>query len=79
MPGTARLVDCLKTGNETEGGKLKRLALSKIVEYLRNAGGLFNKIYVNSPGEVDQLHVKISQLVNRMCSQQACSKTVNRL
>ena len=74
-----RLVDCLKTGNETEGEKLKRLALSKIVEYLRNAGGLFNKIYVNSPGEVDQLHVKISQLVNRMCSQQACSKTVNRL
>ena len=24
-------------------------------------------------------HVKISQLVNKMCSQQACSKLVNRL
>ena len=50
-----RLVDCLKMTNETEGEKLKRLALAKIVEYLRNAGGLFNKVYVNSPGEISQL------------------------
>jgi hypothetical protein len=29
---------------------------------------------------VDNLtHVKISQLVNKMCSQQACSKLVNKL
>ena len=33
-----KLVDCLKQTNKTEGGKLKWLALSKIVEYLRNAG-----------------------------------------
>ena len=25
------------------------------------------------------VHVKISQLVNKMCSQQACSKLVNKL
>ena len=51
-----RLVDCLKTTNETEAEKLKRSALSKIVEYLRNAGGLFNKIFVNTPSEIDQLN-----------------------
>ncbi len=50
-----RLVDCLKTADETEGEKLKRLALCKIVEYLRNASGLFNKIHIVSLGEIDQL------------------------
>lgn len=40
-----RLVDCLKAEEETEGERLKRLALSN----------LFNKIHVNSPGEIDQL------------------------
>ena len=50
-----RLVDALKTANETEGEKLKRLALGKILHYLRNAGGLFNKVYVNNPGEIAQL------------------------
>jgi hypothetical protein len=51
-----RLVDCLKTTSETEGEKLRWLALGKIVEFLRNAGGLFNKVYVNSPGEISQLN-----------------------
>ena len=50
-----RLVDCLESETETEGEKLKRLALSKIAEYLRNAGGLFNKIHVQCLGEIDQL------------------------
>ncbi len=50
-----RLVDALQTTSETEGGKLRRLALGKIVEYLRNAGGLYNKVFVNSPGEICQL------------------------
>ena len=50
-----RLVDCLKTVEETEGEKLKRLALSKIVENLRNASGLFNKIHIVSQGEIDEL------------------------
>ena len=50
-----RLVDCLKTAEETEGDKLKRLARCKIVEYLRNASGLFNKIHINSQGEIYQL------------------------
>ena len=34
---------------------MRTLALEKIVEYLRNAGGLFNKIHVSSPGEICQL------------------------
>jgi hypothetical protein len=50
-----RLIDCLASDNETEGEKLKRLALSKIAEYLRNAGALFNKIHVQCLGEIDQL------------------------
>ena len=49
-----RLVDSLKTSNETEGQRLRRLALSKAIEYLRNACGLFNKINTTS-AEIDQL------------------------
>ena len=49
-----RLVDALQTTSETEGEKL-RLTLRKIVEYLQNAGGLYNKVFVNSPGEICQL------------------------
>lgn len=51
-----RIVDSLQTANETEGEKLRRLALGKVVQYLRNAGGLFNKVYVNIPGEISQLN-----------------------
>ena len=50
-----RLVDALQTPSESEGEKLSRLALGKIVEYLRNAGGLYNKIFVSNPGEISQL------------------------
>jgi hypothetical protein len=50
-----RIVDALQTPSESEGEKLSRLALGKIVEYLRNAGGLYNKIFVSNPGEVSQL------------------------
>ncbi|CAB3999878.1 Hypothetical predicted protein [Paramuricea clavata] len=51
-----RIVDSLQTANETEGEKLRQLALGKIVQYLRNAGGLFNNVYVNIPGEISQLN-----------------------
>lgn len=41
-----RLVDCLQTSDETEGQKVRRITLSKAVQYLRNAAGLFNKITI---------------------------------
>ena len=43
-----RLVDTLKCDNETEAQKIQRLALGKASKYLRNAGGLFNRIETNS-------------------------------
>ena len=43
-----RLVDTLGYYNESEAQKIKRFALGKIGEYLRNAGGLFNRIDTNS-------------------------------
>lgn len=42
-----RLADCLQYPQETDGQKLKRIALSKSVQFLRNAGGLFNKIHIS--------------------------------
>lgn len=49
-----RLIDSLKTSDESQAQKLKRLALGKIAEFLRNAGALFNKIEVS--------HVDLGQL-----------------
>ena len=49
-----RLVDTLKCDNETEAQKIQRLALGKIGEYLRNAGGLFNTTDTN-PAKVAEL------------------------
>ena len=49
-----RLIDGLKISNESPAQKLKRLALGKIAEFLRNAGALFNKIEV-SPVDIGQL------------------------
>lgn len=43
-----RLVDALQSDSESEALKVKRLALGKICEYLRNAGGLFNRIELTS-------------------------------
>ena len=43
-----RLVDTLRYDNESDAQKIKRFALGKIGEYLRNAGGLFNRIDTNS-------------------------------
>ena len=43
-----RLVDTLRYDNESEAQKIKRFALGKKGEYLRNAGGLFNRIDTNS-------------------------------
>lgn len=43
-----RLVDTLMCDDESEAQKIKRLALGKIGEYLRDAGGLFNRIDTNS-------------------------------
>ena len=50
-----RLVDALQYDEESPLENTKRLALSKAVEYLRNASRLFNKINLSSIGEVDQL------------------------
>jgi hypothetical protein len=47
------LIDLFLTNNKwTEGKKLWWLALGKIVQYLRNAGGLFNKVYINKLSEI---------------------------
>lgn len=43
-----RLVDTLMSDDESEAQKIKRLALGKIGEYLRNAGRLFNRVDTNS-------------------------------
>ena len=49
------LVDSLQTESESEGDILCRLGLGKIIQYLRNAGELFNIVHVNSTGEISQL------------------------
>jgi hypothetical protein len=49
-----RLIDSLHILEESPAQKLRITALSKISEYLRNAGGLFNKIHTNM-GEIEQL------------------------
>ena len=49
-----RLIDGLKISDESPAQKLRRLALGKIAEFLRNAGALFNKIEV-SPVDLAQL------------------------
>ena len=41
-----RLADCLQYEGETDGQRLCRIALSKSIQFLRNAGGLFNKIHI---------------------------------
>jgi hypothetical protein len=58
-----RLVDMLEAGGESEAQKLKRLALGKIAQYLRNAGTLFNKVVTNK-NELDQLKDYLSQYFN---------------
>ena len=45
-----RFADCLQYPRETDGQKLKRIALSKSVQFLRNAGGLFYKIHISIAG-----------------------------
>ena len=50
-----RLVDALQFDEESPLEMTKRLAISKAIEYLRNASGLFNRINLSSVGEVDQL------------------------
>ena len=42
------LVDTLVCGDESEAQVIKRLALGKAGEYLRNAGEIFNQTSVNS-------------------------------
>ena len=48
---------------ESEAQKLKRLALGKIAQYLRNTGTLFNKVVTNKQ-EVDQLQDYLTQYFN---------------
>jgi hypothetical protein len=48
-----RLADGLQYDEESPLENTKQLALSKAVEYLRNASRLFNKINLSSIGEVD--------------------------
>ena len=43
-----RLVDILYSDDESEAQKIKQLALGKVGEYLRDSGGLFNRIETNS-------------------------------
>ncbi len=49
-----RLADSLEYLGESGGQKLKRIALSKSIQFLRNAGGLFNKIHI-SVAELSEL------------------------
>ena len=60
-----RLVDTLESEDETEAQTIQRLALSKIGEYLRNAGGLFNRIETNS-AQVAELKEMCSMYFNLM-------------
>ena len=41
-----RLIESLKILEESPAQKLKRLALGKIAQFLRNAGAIFNKIEI---------------------------------
>ena len=50
-----RLIDGLEMEGESGAQKLKRLALGKVAQYLRDAGTLFNKVDTNS-AEINQLH-----------------------
>lgn len=43
-----RLVDTLKCDNESDAQKIKRMAMSKICQYLRDIGALINRINVSS-------------------------------
>ena len=49
-----RLVDALVVPNETPAQKIKRLALGKVAQYLRDACTLFNKVDTNA-SEVNNL------------------------
>jgi len=49
-----RLVDSLVAANESQGQYIRRQALTKIGEYLRDAGTLFNKLETNT-SELDLL------------------------
>lgn len=49
-----RLVDALVVPNETPAQKIKRLALGKVAQYLRDACTLFNKVDANA-SEVNNL------------------------
>ena len=48
-------LDSLETANESPGEKVKRLVLAKVIEYLRTAGGLINKIFIDNPVKIVQL------------------------
>ena len=60
-----RLVDTLESEDEAEAQTIQRLALSKIGEYLRNAGGLFNRIETIS-AQVAELKEMCSMYFNLM-------------
>ena len=51
-----RLIDAIQETSESPPQRIRRLALSKIAQYLRDAAGLFNRINVSlCPGYIDQL------------------------
>lgn len=58
-----RLIDALEMEGESEPQKLKRLALGKVAQYLRDAGTLFNKVDTNS-AEISQLHETCTMYFN---------------
>ena len=62
-----RLVDALEIEGESEAQKLKRQALGKASEHLRNAGTLFNKVDTNLI-EIEQIKENLTTYFNLLAS-----------
>ena len=61
-----RLVDALQFPNETPLHSLKRLALGRIIYYLRNACAVFNKLFF-TPADLVDLEDNCKLFFNSMC------------
>lgn len=61
-----RLVDCLQCQEESPKQEIKRLALSRIVVYLRNACALFNKVSATR-AELLELEENCNLYFNLLC------------
>lgn len=58
-----RLIDALEITDESSAQKMKRQALGKAAEHLRNAGTLFNKVDTNLR-EVEQINENLTTYFN---------------